>query len=29
MKENEKRVSILVEEGDQNKVSNLTDLEFN
>ena len=25
MKENEKRVSILVEEGDQNKVSNLTD----
>ena len=25
MKENEKKVSILVEEGDQNKVSNLTD----
>ena len=25
MKENEKRVSLLVEEGDQNKVSNLTD----
>lgn len=25
MKENERRVSILVEEGDQNKASNLTE----